>query len=263
MDIQKIKMNGSIVYTIFILLVVNFVFVSCEGEQGQNNGVFKSLGNDTDLGEAARQLYEYDQFLTNVWQELNRLSDNMAELQINKENYAYNDRRTKMLDIEEQLQKIEASLSSVKHADKAMIDKLQNAINRKNQNIKVLKKQIEKLEKENIALNKNLEERELALINRENEIKRLEAQHQRTIAESYESIGDALRWSVINIGAYHGTGNLKRVKEAQLEILRQSIKWYEKAYKKHSTSAIYNKINKTIIGFNKYSESNKLDDLRF
>lgn len=263
MDIQKLNKNRYYFFVLFTFLVGNYMFVSCAESVEQIQKQIIGSDGDTDLRDASKQLYEYEQFVNHIWQELNHLSDNMSDLQINREGYSYKDRRTRMTEIEKKLKDIEKKLSKVNHVDKNMINELKKAINRKDKNIKELKRQIKELEGENLRLNKSLEERELSLNNKQYEINRLEAQHKRTIADSYEGIGDALRWSAINIGAYHGTGNLKKVKEAQLKILDQSIFWYEKAYKIRSTDELKNKIYYTINGRNKYRNSNRLDGLNF
>lgn len=273
MEIQTLKLrNNSFLMFVFCCIA----FTSCSEKDKYKNTAEQAIEERRIIAE---QNFENEQFINRIWQELNRLSDDMTELQVYREVYSVTNKKSKMASIEKSLKNIENQLLKaeesgvIKSKDKQIIDDLRNAIKHKDQTIRKLKSQIENLQAENSSLfnelqkkNIELQKKNQTLTNQLNEQMRMQNEITNSIVSRYENMGDALRLSVIRIGEYNGTGNLKQVKLAQLKILEECLSCYKEALK-HSYGShrytIEDKIRRTQIGINEYRYSKNLDYLRF
>lgn len=270
MEIQTLKSWLS-----FFMLFCCVTFTSCTEIDKYKKTAEQAV---KERREVIEQNFENEQFIVKMYQELNRLSDDMTELQVNRE-YPIISRKSKMASIENNLKNIENQLSEakesglIKNEDKQIIDDLRNAIKRKDRAIQQLKSQIENLQAENNSLfkelqkkNKDMQEKNQILMNQLNEQRRMQDELAYARAVRYEEMGDKLRLSVIKIGEFKGHGNMKDIKKAQLNMLEECLSCYKEAYYNSYGSyrkSIEEKIVRTKSGKERYDKFDTLKGLNF
>ena len=270
MDIETLKLTRRSL-ALIIYVCCSVMLLSCSSEKGteEHPQVQPDLTAIKERMKATELAYEYEQFVTKIWQELNFLSDSLADLQANPEVKAPQRRKEKMASIVRRLKELEDRLrkaesnNALTENDKQRINELRDAIKHKDATIRKLKNENTDLRDKNADLrDKNanlgwqLEQKKQALDNKEREL----FAQKRASAIQLERQGDYLRRLVVSMGGKKGTGNYEAYKEGQIKMVETSLYCYEQANTISPTQNLRNKIVRTQNGLELYRKK-KSDDL--
>ena len=282
MDIETLKLTGRFLALTFYVCC-SAMLLSCSSDKGteEHQQVQPDLAAIKERMKATELAYEYEQFVTKIWQELNLLSDSLTDLQANPEVKAPQRRKEKMASILRRLKELENRLreaesnNALSENDKQRINELREAIKRKDATIRNLKKENTDLRDKNTDLrgknadlrDKNanlgwqLEQKKQDLEDKEREL----FAQKRTTAIQLERLGDYFRRLVVSMGGKKGTGNYEAYKIGQIKMAETCLYCYEQANAISPTQNLRYKIERTQHGLNIYrkKKSNDLSGLDF
>ena len=273
-----ISLFKTVAFALCVMSSATIVSCSTDNKEETNEDQTVDISAIEERRKAIELAYEYEQFVNKVWQDLKILSDDLTDLQVNKEVSAQT-KRTKMASIEKNLKNIENRLKeaeenqTLRDSDRQRIFELHEAIKHKNLVIQKLKKENKTLRDSNTSLQTQLQQTDKALENTsqelmrkkyELEIKKQELERLRlSNAREVEELGDFLRKIVTNMEGVNGSGTLAPLKAGQIKLLEGSLSCYKKAYVILPSLSRKEKIERTENGLNIYRNSKDLSGLVF
>ena len=273
MDIQAFNLNSKVVFTVFYAwCLIGFSSCSSEEEKNGQPEVQLDLTAIRERMKVTELAYEYEQFVNKMWLELNVLSDEITEFSTGDELQAPVSRRQKMASIENKLRKLDVKLKEAEgkmatnEANLQAIRDLRDAIKRKDDAIAKLKKENRDLRDEIGVLMGQLETKRTQLELKNLELNEKERQllfQKSSSARELEIMGDYLRKIVKAMGGYKGSGVYESYKAGQMKLLETSIYCYEQANKIYPAKVFRDKMQRTRIAMEKYSDSRDLSWLDF
>lgn len=213
--------------------------------------------------EALRCSYEEQKFISEVYTQLNDMSDKLSGLALRSGRASLPDEQNQMQYIrkrlavlKDELKRKKAELSPDNKLLLDQIDTLQQQILNKEKLIAQLMQQIEKLKDDNGYLQTVVDERGKQLTEVNQKLGNKQASH-------YEEMADQIRQVIISTGGVNGKGNLRTLKTAQINAMWTVLQYYDWADSMAPSDRLKRKIQRMKDGIAIYCNSRDIEVFNF
>lgn len=262
-----------IIKVIITALVACSILTACgDSDRTEKEALQKEVAQlRIERNQMTEQTAKAQKLIDEIWAELNTVSGRAFELERKKESNSRTQNLKKADEIAKDIAEIKKKLNDAEEEEglnqtmRSTIVNLRNTVLQKEEEIKQLKKTIRNLKKDNTDLTLQLQKQNAELIQKNNDLidsnrklTNTKIQLQTNNIAAWIKVGDELLNSVRKIGPKKGNGNMKEIKNAQIDMILRAIDCYQKAYDLGGRNEVETKLNRTRRGYQIYLNSDTL-----